>query len=113
MSDQSLLEMAHFLAKGLSVVGAFAAMIFGMWLIFRNLGSRNRVLGPHSVRAVGVVIFIPTLLVLALLTDFGGSTLAALLGTVAGYVLSDGSEDRIGKVLGAKKDADKDDGVAG
>ena len=42
---------------------------------------------------LGLVIFLPTLVVLAVVTDFRIDVLAALLGTVAGYVLSQSTAD--------------------
>ena len=45
--------------------------------------------GPGSLRAVAMVLFIPTLVIIPLIVpQFQTETLAALLGTVAGYVLS-------------------------
>jgi uncharacterized membrane protein len=56
--------------------------------VFVRLRATKQGFGPNSLRALGIVLFIPVLLLLALLTDFKAETLAALLGTIAGYVLS-------------------------
>lgn len=55
---------------------------------FSRLSDMKQGFGPNSLRAIGIVIFIPVLLMLALLAEFQSETLAALLGAVAGYVLS-------------------------
>jgi hypothetical protein len=96
-------EMIYFAAKTVAVIGAFSISIFGINRIFRNLADRQRSLGPQSLRAIGVVVFVPTLIVLTMLTDFGGATLAALLGTVAGYILSDSTEAKQSKSSGASE----------
>ena len=71
-----------------AVFGAIAAMLFGLWGVFARLKAKDQGFGPNSLKAIGVVLFVPTLLILAIVTDFNTATLAALLGTVAGYVLS-------------------------
>lgn len=74
-----------------AVAGAFIVTIFGLHSVFRRLKEKNQGIGPNSIRAMGIVIFVPTLVVLAVVTDFKTETLAALLGAVAGYVLSNSS----------------------
>ena len=74
--------------KFISVIGSIIIIIFGLFIVFSRLKAKNQGFGPNSLRALGIVIFIPTLLILAIVTDFKIETLAALLGTVAGYVLS-------------------------
>lgn len=76
------------LLKLIAVSGALIAMLYGMNRVYARLKSKNQGFGPNSIKALGIVMFIPTLFMLALLTDFQTETLAALLGTVAGYVLS-------------------------
>ena len=80
----------------IAIIGAVVTMLVGLWLVFSRLKAKNQGFGPNSLRAIGIVLFIPTLLVIPLIVpQFQTETLAALLGTVAGYVLS--------------KSADKDD----
>jgi hypothetical protein len=74
--------------KLIAVVGAVLAMLYGLNRVYARLRAKQQGFGPNSLRALGIVLFIPVLLLLALLTDFHTETLAALLGTVAGYVLS-------------------------
>lgn len=71
-----------------AVVGATVAMLYGLNRVYERLKTLNQGFGPNSLRAIGIVMFLPVLLILALVTDFKTETLAALLGTVAGYVLS-------------------------
>ena len=74
--------------KGIAVLGAVAAMLGGLWLVFARLKAKSQGFGPNSLRAIGIVLFVPGILILAVVADFKTETLAALLGTVAGYVLS-------------------------
>ena len=74
--------------KVAAVVGAVAAMLYGLNRVYCRLKAKNQGFGSNSLRAMGIVMFLPILLILALLTNFQTETLAALLGTVAGYVLS-------------------------
>lgn len=71
-----------------AVLGAVSVMIYGLIRVFARLRDKNQGFGPNSLRAIGIVLFLPILFMLALLTEFQTETLAALLGTVAGYVLS-------------------------
>ena len=76
------------------VVVAAAVMLCGMILIFRRLKEINQGFGANSLKAVGLVLFLPTLLIVSVtVADFKAETLAALLGTVAGYVLSQSKSD--------------------
>lgn len=77
----------------LTVGGATAVMLYGLTIIYKRLKAKNQGFGPSTLKAVGVILFIPTLLILAVTTNFQPETLAALLGTVAGYVLSNGKAD--------------------
>ncbi len=68
-------------------------IVIGLVLVFCRLKAKEQGFGPNSLSAIGVVIFVPTLLILAVVTEFKTETLAALLGTVAGYVLSHSKPD--------------------
>jgi uncharacterized membrane protein YhaH (DUF805 family) len=74
--------------EGTAVLGVVLVMIVGMALVFRRLRQRNEAFGANSIKALGLVLFLPSLMLLALVADFETETLAALLGVVAGYVLS-------------------------
>jgi hypothetical protein len=78
----------------IAVAGAVACMLYGLNRIYTRLKAKDQGFGPNSIRAIGIVLFLPIIFMLAILTDFKTETLAALLGTVAGYVLSNSkSED--------------------
>ncbi len=75
--------------KLIAVSGAVAAMLGGMWFTFERLKEKEQGFGPNSLKAIGIVIFIPSLVIIGIVVlNFQTETLAALLGTVAGYVLS-------------------------
>lgn len=79
--------------KFIAVSGSALVMVIGLYLVFARLKAMNQGFGPNSLRALGVVLFIPTLIILAVVVNFNLETLAALLGTVAGYVLSNSRPD--------------------
>lgn len=71
------------------IICAAISMIVGMVLIFMNLRKNSHGFGPNSLKALGLVFFLPTLLIISVaLPDFKPEVLSTLLGTVAGYVLS-------------------------
>jgi xanthine/uracil permease len=72
----------------IAVVGAVLAMLYGLNMVYKRIKAKGQGFGPNTLKAIGVVLFIPTILILAIVTKFQPETLAALLGTVAGYVLS-------------------------
>jgi xanthine/uracil permease len=77
-----------------AVLGAVLAMLGGLWFVFSRLKEKAQGFGPSSLKALGLVLFIPTLLIVyVLVPEFQSETLAALLGTVAGYVLSHSKKD--------------------
>lgn len=71
-----------------AVLGAVVVMLYGLNRVYARLRAKKQGFGPNSIRAIGIVLFLPILFMLALLANFQTETLAALLGTVAGYVLS-------------------------
>lgn len=79
----------------IAVIGGVVAMLGGLWLTFERLKAKEQGFGPNSLKAVGIVIFIPALLIIGVvIPDFQTETLAALLGTVAGYVLSTSTSEK-------------------
>ncbi|MBA3005910.1 MAG: hypothetical protein Q7V01_14095 [Vicinamibacterales bacterium] len=75
-------------------IGASLTMLVGLWLVFDRLKKKDQGFGPNSLKALGIVLFIPALLMVSVsVKDFKTETLAALLGTVAGYVLSQSKGD--------------------
>ncbi len=81
------------LLKLLAVAGALVIALYGVNRIDARLKAKNQGLGANALRAFGLVIFIPTLVILAVVTDMRTDVLAALLGTIAGYVLSHSTPD--------------------
>lgn len=72
-----------------AVLGGVIAMLGGLWLVFARLKEKQQGFGPNSLKTLGLILFLPTLLVIGVvIPEFKTETLAALLGTVAGYVLS-------------------------
>jgi len=81
-------------------------MLFGIWSVFDRLKDAKQGFGPNSLRSLGMVLFIPTLILMPIIVpNFGKETLAALLGTVAGYVLSQSRNND--ETTGKKADKDK------
>ena len=93
MASSNLLSLTADLLNVIAVVGAVFVMVYGLNIVYKRLKSKDQGFGPASIRTIGIVLFIPTLLILAIITDFQTETLAALLGTVAGYVLSKPSDN--------------------
>lgn len=81
------------LLQVVAVFGAVAAMLYGLNIIYKRIKAKKQGFGPATLKAIGVVLFIPTILILAVVTNFQSETLAALLGTIAGYVLSNGKSE--------------------
>lgn len=90
------------LLEGAAVIGMVIVMVLGMSLVFGRLRALNEGFGANSLKSLGVILFLPSLVLLAVLTDFKTETLAALLGTVAGYVLSN-TENKSEKSDNARK----------
>ena len=86
------MENIQDLTKMIAVVGAIGTMIYCLIGVFDRIKTMNQGFGPNSLKAIGVALFVPTLLIMAIVTDFKTETLAALLGTVAGYVLSNSKD---------------------
>jgi len=75
-------------------IGAVLAMLGGLWLVFARLKQKDQGFGQNSLKALGLVLFVPTLLMVAVtVKNFQTETLAALLGTVAGFALSQSKGD--------------------
>lgn len=69
-------------------------MLLGMILVFLNLRKNGHGFGPNSLKALGLVAFLPCLLIISVsVPEFKSEVLSALLGTVAGYVLSNNRKE--------------------
>lgn len=81
--------------RGLAALAASLAMLGGMCLVFSRLKAMGKGFGPNSLRALGIVLFIPALVLVGItFPGFQSETIAALFGTVAGYVLSQATRDQ-------------------
>jgi len=82
------------LLKVMVIVIAGLSMLIGMGLVFLNLHKSSAGFGPSSLKALGLVAFLPCLLIISVaVPDFKSEVLSALLGTVAGYVLSNNRKE--------------------
>ena len=86
--------------KIVAVAGALLIALYGINRIDARMKALNQGFGPNTLRALGLVIFLPALVVFAVVTDLPAGVLAALLGTVAGYVLSQSTSDDQGEGKG-------------
>lgn len=87
MSEVNLIKMFGVVAAGIAMLG-------GLWFVFARLTAKKQGFGPNSIKAIGIVLFLPSLLIVSItIPTFQSETLAALLGTVAGYVLSHSKSD--------------------
>lgn len=82
------MKIAEGVTTIIALVGAIAGMLAGLYIVFDRLKFKQQGFGPNSLKALGLVLFLPTLVFVSSLKNFTGETIAALLGTVAGYVLS-------------------------
>jgi hypothetical protein len=74
-------------------IGAILTLVAGVTQFFIRLKEKNQGFGPGSLRALGLILFIPTLLLISVQKNFASEALAALLGTIAGYVLSNSRDN--------------------
>ncbi len=59
-------------------------MIGGSWMILRK--SNN--LDPATLQAIGIILLIPTILILAITNALNSHILATLLGGIIGYIFA-------------------------
>ena len=72
-----------------AILGSTIAMLGGLWLVFARLKEKQEGFDADALKALGLVLFLSTLLIVGVVVPgFSAETLAALLGTVGGYVLS-------------------------
>lgn len=68
----------------------FVIMLFLFYYFFEHIRRNRQRIGFQSIKLIGLILMFPGICIIALVGNglIGGSTLAALLGTIAGYVLS-------------------------
>nr|WP_299213844.1 hypothetical protein [uncultured Allomuricauda sp.] len=94
-SDKKSSEISELTIQIISIC-FFLVMLLLIILFFRSKAkSDNPYFGFHSIKFIGLILIFPGICILALISDelINGSTLAALFGTIAGYVLSRDRED--------------------
>ena len=75
--------------KLFAMITASGMAITGLLLVGCRLKAKDQGFGPNSLKALGIVLFLPVLVIVSVVVpDFRSETVAALLGTAAGYVLS-------------------------
>lgn len=93
MNTSMTFELHASTLQAIALIGAIIAMLYGLNIVYKRLKAKGQGFGSNSLKALGVVIFVPMLAILATTSNFQNETLAALLGTVAGYVLSSSKPD--------------------
>ena len=86
MSTQALDGI--FFLKLAAIVFAIVGMLYGAWGVFGRLKQKNTGFGPSSLQALAITFFLPTIVIVAVVAELDKQAMAALLGTIAGYVLS-------------------------
>jgi cytochrome bd-type quinol oxidase subunit 1 len=81
--------------KTIVVVGALIIMLVCAWRILQR--AQGHGFGPNTTRALGIALFIPGVIVLAVTTEVDKASLMTLLGTVAGYALSNSTAGQAGE----------------
>ncbi len=82
-------------AKVVTIISSFVLMFCGLVGV---LCRKEKGFGPSTNRALGIVLLIPSIIVLAVgLDKLSTETVATLIGAIAGYVLSSGGSETEGK----------------
>ena len=82
-----------FFLKLVAILGMVIAMLYGARGVFARLREKQQGFGPGSLQAFAITIFLPAVVIVALLTNLDTQAIAALFGTIAGYVLSSPKRD--------------------
>lgn len=93
--EDSIFEISEPTVRIISIC-FFLIMLVLIVLFFVHIKARKQYLGFQSIKFIGLVLMFPGICILALVGGsslISGSTLAALLGTIAGYVLSREGDD--------------------
>lgn len=81
------------ISSGDILIGTVLIMFLaGLIFVWSILKRTNQGFGPNSARVLGIVFFLPVLLFAIGYENFPGEAIAALLGTLAGYVFSSGTK---------------------
>lgn len=72
----------------ISIICISLISITGLVFLFKRLSAMNQGIGPLTLKTIGILSIIPPLVILVLLKNEIRPEVAALFGTIAGYVLS-------------------------
>jgi heme/copper-type cytochrome/quinol oxidase subunit 4 len=93
MNGDDLNNVLSAILKLVAVIGCLVAMIYGARGVFLHLKEKSQGFAPNSLQALAIVFLLPIVVIVALVASIESQALAALLGTVAGYVLSSPKRD--------------------
>ena len=79
---------AVFYLKLIAVIGMVVIALYGTRGVLLRMKDKQQGFAPNSLQALAITFFIPTVVIIASVAGLDSQALAALLGTVAGYVLS-------------------------
>lgn len=85
------------IAELIIIIAFFLIMILLIYKFFRHLADHKQRIGYQSIKLIGLILIFPGICILALVGGekiLSGQTLAVLLGTIAGYVLSREDESK-------------------
>ncbi len=76
-----------------TVAASVLALMMG-WFGLRIMADRIKAkgLGPYNLQGLGLVLLLPTILMLGLVREMPTEVIATLLGGVAGYIFGRGDE---------------------
>lgn len=78
----------------LTIVLAAIMFLAGILFVSSVMKRKSQGFGRHSIRALGIVLFLPILLAMTAVGEINGQTIATLLGTLAGYIFASGGNDK-------------------
>lgn len=96
-------SIANQLLDEVPTLAALTIAIVGMILVAANLKRKGEGFGQSASRAFAVAIFLPTIIILASETDFASEAVAAILGSLAGYIFSKTEAEKPGNTAESTK----------
>lgn len=93
MGIESLEWTPSAILKLVAIVGCLIAILYGARGVFNRLKEKSQGFAPNSLQALAIVFFLPVVVIVTLVAGLDSQALAALLGTIAGYVLSSPKRD--------------------
>ena len=97
MPTQADISNTAIIVAGLIAAGA-------LYIVYDTLRRKDQGFGPNSTRAFAIAIFIPMIVIIGASLDLKSEAIAAILGTLAGYIFSKTGqdEDKAGEDKGKK-----------